>query len=138
MRSADAAFPVLTWTVRSPELLERAARTRRWSDCGRRRKSSTAGGGGGRSRVSIAARVHHNVVARSDAAEWDAACRNRQSFTSHAFLTLLEESGSVGGRSGWSPLPLVIEDEAGAPAARASRLSQDPQPGRICLRSQLG
>jgi predicted N-acyltransferase len=38
-------------------------------------------------------------------------------FVSHAFLSALEESGSVGGRSGWSPMPIVIEDEAGRPLA---------------------
>ncbi|MEO6361445.1 MAG: GNAT family N-acetyltransferase [Sphingomicrobium sp.] len=30
-------------------------------------------------------------------------------FLSHAFLSLLEESGSVGGDSGWSPAPLLVE-----------------------------
>jgi len=66
--------------------------------------------------VSITARVHHNV-SEIDAVDWDRLAGTGNPFTSHAFLTLLEESGSVGGRSGWSPLPLVIEDEAGAPAA---------------------
>ncbi len=65
--------------------------------------------------MSITARVHHNV-SEIDAADWDRLAGTGNPFTSHAFLTLLEESGSVGGRSGWSPLPLVIEDEAGAPA----------------------
>ena len=66
--------------------------------------------------MSITARVHHNV-SEIDAVDWDRLAGTGNPFTSHAFLTLLEESGSVGGRSGWSPLPLVIEDEAGAPAA---------------------
>lgn len=34
-------------------------------------------------------------------------------FISHAFLSALEESRSVGGRTGWSPLHLVIRDAAG-------------------------
>jgi predicted N-acyltransferase len=66
--------------------------------------------------VSITARVHH-AVGEIPAAEWDALAGPGNPFTSHAFLTLLEESGSVGGRSGWSPLPLVIENAAGVAAA---------------------
>ncbi|KPF85220.1 GNAT family N-acetyltransferase [Novosphingobium sp. AAP93] len=66
--------------------------------------------------MSITARVHH-AVGEIPAAEWDALAGTGNPFTSHAFLTLLEESGSVGGRSGWSPLPLVIEDAAGVAAA---------------------
>jgi uncharacterized protein len=34
-------------------------------------------------------------------------------FISHAFLNALEVSGSVGGRTGWTPLHLVAEDENG-------------------------
>ncbi|MCB5176760.1 GNAT family N-acetyltransferase [Microvirga lenta] len=33
-------------------------------------------------------------------------------FVSHAFLSALEDSGCVGGRSGWAPLHIVVEDEA--------------------------
>jgi predicted N-acyltransferase len=66
--------------------------------------------------MSITARVHH-AVGEIAAADWDALAGSGNPFTSHAFLTLLEESASVGGRSGWSPLPLVIEDAAGRPAA---------------------
>ncbi len=66
--------------------------------------------------MSITARVHH-AVGEIPAAEWDALAGPGNPFTSHAFLTLLEESGSVGGRSGWSPLPLVIEDAEGVAAA---------------------
>ncbi|MDR5653042.1 GNAT family N-acetyltransferase [Ruixingdingia sedimenti] len=48
-------------------------------------------------------------------AEWDAcACPEAADggppadpFTTHRFLTALENSGSVGGRSGWQPMPLV-------------------------------
>ena len=42
-------------------------------------------------------------------------------FVSHAFLSALEDSGSVGGRTGWSPLHLLVRDRdenllAAAPA----------------------
>jgi len=49
--------------------------------------------------------------------EWDALTGGGNPFVSHAFLTALEDSGSVGGRSGWQPAPLVIEGEGGALAA---------------------
>ncbi|MEP6870129.1 MAG: peptidogalycan biosysnthesis protein, partial [Novosphingobium sp.] len=46
-------------------------------------------------------------------AEWDALDHHGNPFTSHAFLTALEDSGSVGGHSGWDPAPLVITDNDG-------------------------
>ncbi|HZF45729.1 MAG TPA: GNAT family N-acetyltransferase [Sphingomonadaceae bacterium] len=51
------------------------------------------------------------------AQEWDALAGTDNPFVSHAFLTALEDSGSVGPGTGWSPLPLVIEDEEGRLAA---------------------
>ena len=33
-------------------------------------------------------------------------------FVSHAFLSALEDSGSVGPGTGWTPAPILIEDEA--------------------------
>ncbi len=70
--------------------------------------------------MSVTARIHQSV-GEIDAATWDAlagcGAAAGNPFTSHAFLSLLEESGSVGEGTGWSPLPVVIEDEAGEPAA---------------------
>jgi len=66
--------------------------------------------------VSITARIHHSV-SEIPAVHWDRLAGQTNPFTSHAFLSLLEESGSVGGASGWSPLPIVIEDTDGVPAA---------------------
>lgn len=40
-------------------------------------------------------------------------------FVSHEFLRALEESGCVGGRSGWSPAYLLVEDGAGQLLAAA-------------------
>ncbi|MDP8920818.1 MAG: GNAT family N-acetyltransferase [Pseudomonadota bacterium] len=34
-------------------------------------------------------------------------------FVSHAFLSALEESGCVGPKAGWSPVHILVEDEAG-------------------------
>jgi uncharacterized protein len=55
-------------------------------------------------------------VAGFPAYEWD-ALSDGNPFTSHAFLSALEESGSVGAGSGWSPAPIVIRDEMGVLAA---------------------
>lgn len=44
---------------------------------------------------------------------------NDNPFVSHEFLRALEESGCVGGRTGWSPAHLLVEDEAGALLAAA-------------------
>ena len=45
--------------------------------------------------------------------EWDRLAGASNPFMSHAFLAALEDSGSVGPGTGWTPAPLVIEDEAG-------------------------
>jgi hypothetical protein len=52
-------------------------------------------------------------VAALDAFEWDALNASANPFVSHAFLSALEESGSVGLGSGWSAAPIIIRDEAG-------------------------
>ncbi|MBO9518052.1 MAG: N-acetyltransferase [Porphyrobacter sp.] len=46
-------------------------------------------------------------------AAWDALAGSGNPFMSHAFLTALEDSESVGPGTGWTPAPLVIEDGAG-------------------------
>jgi predicted N-acyltransferase len=65
------------------------------------------------------------AIADVEAAPWDAcanpsglsedeACGERfNPFIGHAFLNALEQSGSVGGRSGWTPLHVLVEDESG-------------------------
>ena len=49
-----------------------------------------------------------SAVGSFPAAEWDALTDGANPFVSHAFLTALEDSGSVGGASGWDPAPIVI------------------------------
>lgn len=66
--------------------------------------------------MSLVARIHPGVGS-IPAADWDRLAGADNPFVSHAFLSLLETSGSVGGRSGWTPLPIVIEDDAARPAA---------------------
>ncbi|WP_428631541.1 GNAT family N-acetyltransferase [Sphingopyxis sp.] len=58
-------------------------------------------------------------VAAIDSAAWDALHDGANPFVGHAFLSLLEESGSVGPGTGWQPAPLLVEDEAGALLAAA-------------------
>ena len=53
-----------------------------------------------------------------DAGEWDALAGVGDPFLTHAFLSLLETSGSVGTAAGWTPLPIVAE-RAGAMIAAA-------------------
>ncbi len=48
------------------------------------------------------------------AAEWDEVAGRANPFVSHAFLTALEDSGSVGRGTGWQPAPLVIAGPDGA------------------------
>lgn len=48
-------------------------------------------------------------VAGIDAAAWD-ALTGRDPFLSHAFLSSLEQSGSVGQGTGWTPAPLLVDE----------------------------
>ena len=52
-------------------------------------------------------------VGAVDAREWDALTDGGNPFIAHAFLAALEDSGSVGGRSGWEPAPLLARDADG-------------------------
>ena len=79
---------------------------------------------------SFTARVVPSIAA-IDAGAWD-ACANPPGrtfeeaegerfnpFITHAFLNALEASGSVGGRSGWAPAHLTVEDPGGRMVAVA-------------------
>jgi predicted N-acyltransferase len=83
-----------------------------------------------RSATPFTARVVRSI-AEVEAAQWD-ACANPPGlegdeaggerfnpFLCHAFLLALEKSGSVGGRTGWTPVHALIEDRAGRLAAAA-------------------
>ncbi|MBU3077210.1 GNAT family N-acetyltransferase [Sphingomonas quercus] len=63
------------------------------------------------------------------AAEWDACAGADNPFVSHAFLSILEESGSVSPRTGWQPVPLVIEDADGRIAAVAPAYAKSHSQG---------
>ncbi|MDR6136121.1 putative N-acyltransferase [Sphingomonas sp. SORGH_AS802] len=68
--------------------------------------------------TSITARLADGVR-QIAAADWDACAGSANPFVGHAFLTALEESGAVGGRSGWQPLPIIVDGDDGRPAAIA-------------------
>lgn len=61
----------------------------------------------------LTARVFGSVGS-IDAARWDALAGADNPFVSHAFLTALEDSGSVGPGTGWSSAPIGIEGPDGA------------------------
>lgn len=63
------------------------------------------------------------------AAQWDACAGTANPFVSHAFLAALEESGSVGGRSGWQPVPIVVDGADGAPVAIAPAYAKSHSQG---------
>lgn len=58
---------------------------------------------------AVIAQIAESVSAL-DAGQWDALNCAANPFVGHAFLTALEESGSVGTGTGWSPAPIVIRD----------------------------
>jgi hypothetical protein len=58
-------------------------------------------------------------VASIPAADWDACAGAGNPFVGHAFLSILERSGSAGVHAGWQPLPIVIDGPDGRPAAIA-------------------
>jgi predicted N-acyltransferase len=64
----------------------------------------------------ILARIGRGV-AGFEGAEWDACAGADDPFLTHAFLSALEDSGSVGPGTGWRPAPLAIDGADGRPAA---------------------
>ena len=64
---------------------------------------------------SITARIADGV-ASIPSAEWDACAGSDNPFVGHAFLSLLERSGSAIAETGWQPLPIVIEGADGIAA----------------------
>ena len=77
---------------------------------------------------AFTARVHGSV-GELPADEWDALTGGGNPFVSHAFLAAMEESGSVGGRSGWTPVPIVIEGPDGKLAGALPSYLKDHSQG---------
>ena len=68
--------------------------------------------------TSVTARLADGVAA-IPADRWDACAGQGNPFVGHAFLAALEASASVGSRSGWQPIPIVVDGADGAPVAIA-------------------
>ena len=62
---------------------------------------------------TVTVRVHASI-SEIPAASWDACAGEVNPTVSHAFLTALEESGSVSKRTGWTPLHLSVMGPDGA------------------------
>ena len=58
-------------------------------------------------------------IAEIGQAAWDSCAGDENPFVSYAFLSALEDSGSVGKRTGWHPRYAVLQDAEGAVAAVA-------------------
>jgi uncharacterized protein len=71
-----------------------------------------------RSDQTLTARVLDRID-ECPAAEWDPCAGPDNPFLRHAFLKALEDSGSVGRKTGWLPQHLVVADETGAIRAAA-------------------
>ena len=61
------------------------------------------------------------------AADWDALAGGDDPFLGHAFLSLLESSGSVGEGTGWMPLPILVDRQGQATAAAPAYLKTHSQ-----------
>ena len=78
--------------------------------------------------TDVTARIMEGVSA-IDREEWNACAGTANPFIGYDFLASLEESGSVGGRSGWQPLPIVIPGSDGRPAAIAPAYAKSHSQG---------
>ncbi|MEO5494816.1 MAG: GNAT family N-acetyltransferase [Sphingomonas sp.] len=76
----------------------------------------------------ITARISDGVSA-IPAAEWDACAGAANPFVGHTFLSILEESGSVGRGTGWQPLPVIVDGADGLPAAIAPAYAKSHSQG---------
>ncbi len=76
----------------------------------------------------VIARVGEGI-AGIDAAQWDACAGSDNPFLGHAFLSILEESGSVSPAAGWQSLPILIDGEEGRLAAAAPAYAKSHSQG---------
>ena len=76
--------------------------------------------------TEVLARIAPGVSA-IDAGHWDALTDGGDPFLGHAFLAALERSGSVGPGTGWSPAPILVEEEDALLAAAPAYLKSHSQ-----------
>ena len=67
----------------------------------------------------VTARIEPGGVSAVDRDQWDACAGSSNPFISHDFLSIMEESGSVGPGTGWQSLPMLIDAADGSLAAAA-------------------
>ena len=67
-------------------------------------------------------------VAGLNAHAWD-RLTDGDPFLSHAFLSALEDSGSVGPGTGWTPAPILIQDGDSHVVASAPAYLKNPSQG---------
>ena len=77
---------------------------------------------------AVTARIADGV-AKVPAADWDVCAGADNPFLSHAFLSILEQSGSATARTGWQPIPIVIDGADGRPAAIAPAYAKSHSQG---------
>jgi len=78
--------------------------------------------------TAITARIAQGVTSIA-AEDWDACAGDANPFVGHAFLAALEASRSVGGRSGWQALPVVVDGDDGRPAGIAPAYAKSHSQG---------
>ena len=77
---------------------------------------------------AVTARIADSVSA-IPAADWNACAGTANPFLSHAFLSILEASGSATPRTGWQPIPIIVDGPDGAPAAIAPAYAKSHSQG---------
>jgi hypothetical protein len=78
--------------------------------------------------TTLTARLADGVGA-IPADQWDACAGTGNPFVSHAFLVALEQSASVGGRSGWQSIPIIVDGPDGTPAGIAPAYAKSHSQG---------
>ena len=66
-------------------------------------------------------------IAELPAEQWSVLAGSDDPFLSHRFLSLLEDSGSVGEATGWTPLPIMVERNGRLTAAAPAYLKMHSQ-----------
>lgn len=77
---------------------------------------------------AVTARIADGVAA-IPAADWDACAGSANPFVSHAFLSILEASGSARSRTGWQPIPIIVDGPDGKPAGIAPAYAKSHSQG---------
>ncbi|MDY7523600.1 GNAT family N-acetyltransferase [Sphingomonas sp. 10B4] len=77
---------------------------------------------------AVTARIVDGIAA-IPAEDWDACAGTGNPFVSHAFLSILESSGSARSRTGWQPIPIIVDGADGKPAAIAPAYAKSHSQG---------